>query len=122
MTRTTLSKASRFPVLKGLGFSPAEKRVMEGAASAAEVRSRRQDAPPSKPKALESKAKTLSKIPVRKMFRNAFALVLSTLREIFDESAYARFLTRRQIATSPQAYADFLREMQTQRERRPRCC
>ncbi len=46
----------------------------------------------------------------------------SVLREIFDESAYARFLTRRQIATSPQAYADFLREMQTQRERRPRCC
>ena len=44
------------------------------------------------------------------------------LREIFDESAYARFLTRRQVATSPQAYADFLRELQTQRERRPRCC
>jgi Selenoprotein, putative len=46
----------------------------------------------------------------------------STLREIFDESAYARFLARRQVATSPQAYADFLRELQTQRERRPRCC
>jgi hypothetical protein len=46
----------------------------------------------------------------------------SVLREIFDESAYARFLTRRQITTSPQAYADFLRETQTQRERRPRCC
>jgi hypothetical protein len=54
--------------------------------------------------------------------RNAGKTLRSVLREIFDESAYARFLTRRQIATSPQAYADFLREMQTQRERRPRCC
>ena len=55
-------------------------------------------------------------------FRNAINLLHSTLREIFDESAYARFLARRQIATSPQAYADFLRETQAHRERRPRCC
>ena len=38
----------------------------------------------------------------------------STLREIFDESAYARFLHVAQVATSPQAYADFLRQLQTQ--------
>lgn len=49
-------------------------------------------------------------------------LVYLTLREIFDESAYARFLQRREVATSPQAYADFLQETQAQRERRPRCC
>jgi hypothetical protein len=55
-------------------------------------------------------------------FTNAGRILRSILSEIFDESAYARFLTRHQIATSPQAYADFLREMQTQRERRPRCC
>jgi hypothetical protein len=46
----------------------------------------------------------------------------SVLREIFDESAYARYLARRQVPTSPQAYADFLRETQAHRERRPRCC
>ena len=53
---------------------------------------------------------------------NVGSTLRSVLREIFDESAYARFLTRRQIATSPQAYADFLRETQAHRERRPRCC
>jgi hypothetical protein len=46
----------------------------------------------------------------------------SVLREIFDESAYARFLERRQIQTSPQAYAEFLRENEVSRQRRPRCC
>lgn len=55
-------------------------------------------------------------------FAHAGKTLRSVLSEIFDESAYARFLTRRQVATSPQAYADFLRELQTQRERRPRCC
>lgn len=52
----------------------------------------------------------------------AGAILRSMLREIFDESAYSRFLARRQIPTSPQAYADFLRETQVHRERRPRCC
>ena len=40
------------------------------------------------------------------------------LREIFDESAYARFLERRQLTTSPSAYAEFLAESRQQRERR----
>jgi hypothetical protein len=52
----------------------------------------------------------------------AVDLLLSTLREIFDESAYSRFLERHQIGTSRHAYAAFLRESQRQRERRPRCC
>jgi hypothetical protein len=60
------------------------------------------------------------------LFRSYFlrigSVARSMLLEIFDESAYARFLERRQIATSTQAYADFLREMQAHRERRPRCC
>lgn len=50
------------------------------------------------------------------------SVVRSMLREIFDESAYARFLERRQLATSAQAYAAFIRETQAHRERRPRCC
>jgi hypothetical protein len=44
------------------------------------------------------------------------------VREIFDESAYARFLERQHLASSRHSYAAFLRESQCQRERRPRCC
>ena len=52
----------------------------------------------------------------------AWALVVAALREIFDESAYRRFLTQRGIASSREAYAEFLRDGQALRERRPRCC
>ena len=54
--------------------------------------------------------------------RRALAVISAILREIFDESAYARFLDRRQLTTSPAAYAEFLAESRQQRERRPRCC
>ena len=54
--------------------------------------------------------------------RRALAVIGAVLREIFDESAYARFLERRQLTTSPTAYAEFLAESRQQRERRPRCC
>ena len=57
-----------------------------------------------------------------KVLRHAAALARSTFREIFDESAYGRFLERRGISSSRVAYAEFLRETQTARERRPRCC
>jgi hypothetical protein len=57
-----------------------------------------------------------------RIFARPLQIVRSVLREIFDESAYARFLARRQLATSPQAYAEFLRENELNRERRPRCC
>jgi hypothetical protein len=50
------------------------------------------------------------------------ALFWSALREIFDESAYTRFLDRQRLPSSPHAYAAFLRENQRPRERRPRCC
>jgi hypothetical protein len=49
-------------------------------------------------------------------------ILQSTLREIFDESAYARFLARRKLTSSSYAYAEFLNESRQQRERRPRCC
>jgi hypothetical protein len=54
--------------------------------------------------------------------RQALVVLRSILREIFDESAYARFLQRRQLTTSREAYAAFLTESRAQRERRPRCC
>jgi hypothetical protein len=52
----------------------------------------------------------------------ALDILWSTLREIFDESAYARFLDRQHLHSSADAYAAFLRESLKQRERRPRCC
>ena len=55
-------------------------------------------------------------------FARAFALLVSALREIFDESAYARFLSRRQMASSREAYAAFCREYEAAKGRRPRCC
>ena len=48
--------------------------------------------------------------------------VLAVLREIFDESAYARFLASRGVTSSRAAYAEFLRETEHARARRPRCC
>jgi hypothetical protein len=55
-------------------------------------------------------------------FRSALNIVWSTLREIFDESAYARFLDRQKLDNSRAAYTAFLQENQKHRERRPRCC
>ncbi len=55
-------------------------------------------------------------------FTYALAVLVSALREIFDESAYARFLHRRQIAPSREAYAAFCRECEAAKARRPRCC
>jgi hypothetical protein len=52
----------------------------------------------------------------------AFALVISALREIFDESAYARFLNRSQLTSSREAYAAFRKEYEVAKARRPRCC
>jgi len=49
-------------------------------------------------------------------------IVRCTLSEIFDESAYARFLERQKLESSPESYAEFLRENEAARSRRPRCC
>jgi hypothetical protein len=57
-----------------------------------------------------------------KRLREMVEVALATLREIFDESAYRRFLERRQVVSSRQAYAEFMREHELLRARRPRCC
>jgi hypothetical protein len=59
---------------------------------------------------------------VHRLLSRALRIGQSMLREIFDESAYARFLQRRQLANSPQAYAEFLVEHEARAQRRPRCC
>ncbi len=50
------------------------------------------------------------------------SVLRATLREIFDEAAYNRFLQRQGMKTSRAAYAAFLQEAQADRARRPRCC
>ena len=50
------------------------------------------------------------------------SILLATLREIFDENAYARFLQLERLEPSRASYAAFLRENGCRRERRPRCC
>jgi hypothetical protein len=52
----------------------------------------------------------------------AWSVLRSVVLEIFDESAYARFLARNAIPSSRDAYAAFLHEQQALRARRPRCC
>ena len=52
----------------------------------------------------------------------ATRILLATLREIFDESAYDRFLSRTQTTSSPSAYAAFRQEFEESKARRPKCC
>jgi hypothetical protein len=52
----------------------------------------------------------------------AARILLATLREIFDESAYDRFLGRTHMPSSPVAYAAFRQEFEESKTRRPRCC
>jgi len=53
---------------------------------------------------------------------SAWHILLATLREIFDEAAYSRFLSRAGIASSSEAYAAFRREFDEVKVRRPKCC
>jgi hypothetical protein len=54
---------------------------------------------------------------------SAFArIIVAMLREIFDESAYARFLQRSHMPPSKQSYAAFCRERDSHLARKPRCC
>jgi hypothetical protein len=49
-------------------------------------------------------------------------LIVLTLREIFDEAAYSRFLGRHGLQSSRHTYREFLREQEMAKARRPRCC
>ncbi len=59
---------------------------------------------------------------IRPSITQPFRLLIAMLREVFDEAPYQRFLARSEVASSPVAYADFLREGETAKARRPRCC
>jgi hypothetical protein len=49
-------------------------------------------------------------------------LLWQTLREIFDEAAYERFLKRHGACRGRHSYAGFLRDSRRHDGRRPRCC
>jgi hypothetical protein len=49
-------------------------------------------------------------------------IVRATLREIFDESAYDRFLLRTNAGRSIASYRDFTRERDASMLKKPRCC
>ena len=51
-----------------------------------------------------------------------FQILLSALREIFDENAYQRFLLRTHSVASVESYRAFMREREAGMARRPRCC
>jgi hypothetical protein len=51
-----------------------------------------------------------------------FATSVAVLKEIFDESAYQRFLDRNHQESSPNAYAVFRQENEQSKSRRPKCC
>jgi hypothetical protein len=55
-------------------------------------------------------------------FVKAARIVMATLREIFDEAAYERFLTRTQMRSSAKAYAAFRDEFEEAKTRKPKCC
>ena len=59
---------------------------------------------------------------LKDLIRGTVLLTRSALQEIFDESAYARFLERNKVESSRAAYAGFLRECEGIRARRTRCC
>jgi len=57
-----------------------------------------------------------------RVLARSLAILRAMLQEVFEESAYARFLERRGLASSREAYAVFLRESESSRVRRARCC
>jgi hypothetical protein len=57
-----------------------------------------------------------------KRIASATRILIATLREIFDEAAYERFLNREQMDSSTTAYAAFRAEFEEAKTRRPKCC
>jgi len=59
---------------------------------------------------------------MKKRIGEFLSTLKDVLREIFDESAYQRFLNRSQLPSSSAAYAIFIKENEQIKARRPRCC
>jgi hypothetical protein len=59
---------------------------------------------------------------LRRAFGSAWKTIRDALREIFDESAYDRFLLRTNSSRSVGSYRDFTRERDAALLKKPRCC
>ena len=59
---------------------------------------------------------------LRERFQSALQTVRAALREIFDESAYERFLLRTKAERSRASYRRFMQEREAGMCRRPKCC
>ncbi len=57
-----------------------------------------------------------------KTVQTFFQVMLATLREIFDENAYQRFLLRTSSLPSVESYSKFVHERDAAMAKRPRCC
>jgi hypothetical protein len=55
-------------------------------------------------------------------FRKVTQTIRAVVREIFDESAYDRFLLRTQASRSVASYRDFTHERDAEMAKKPRCC
>jgi hypothetical protein len=49
-------------------------------------------------------------------------ILFAAIREIFDESAYGRFLLRTNAGRSIASYRAFTRERDVSMQKKPRCC
>jgi hypothetical protein len=62
----------------------------------------------------------------RRKFRNlvwgGWQILYDTLKEIFDEDSYRRFLERTCSSRSRESYREFMRERETASAQKPRCC
>jgi hypothetical protein len=56
------------------------------------------------------------------VFRTLIQTLRAALREIFDESAYDRFLLRTNAARSVASYREFTLERDAAMLKKPRCC
>ena len=70
----------------------------------------------------EARAASVNPRAILEAIARAFAVLVEILKEIFDESAYQRFLDRKELQSSTKAYAMFQQENEQAKSRRPRCC
>ena len=57
-----------------------------------------------------------------KYLRSFLNTFVATMREIFDENAYQRFLSRTGNVASVESYRAFVREREAAAATRPKCC
>jgi hypothetical protein len=57
-----------------------------------------------------------------KKLTHVIRVIRAILQEIFDESAYRRFLDRHKAESSIEAYAIFRQENEQANSRKPKCC